>query len=110
MKLGTGKDALSDTKLPGRAPDNNKESLEEYVQQCEKAMQTGKRTDLQKALQSQWEEDQRGMQNQALAMSKTPPKLEEPKTAMPLSANTSSTTATTLAKTSLQNEKNVTMQ
>ena len=53
MKLAKVKDALSHTKVPGGASDKNKESLEEDGQQCEKAMQTGKRTDFPKGQQSQ---------------------------------------------------------
>ena len=45
VKLAKVKDALSHTKVPGGARDKNKESMEEYVQQCEKAIQTGKRND-----------------------------------------------------------------
>ena len=56
VKLSKVNDALSHTKVPGDAPDKNKESFEKYFHQCEKAMQTGKRTDLPKILQSQWEE------------------------------------------------------
>ena len=63
-----------------------------------------------KILQSQWEEEQRRMQNLALGKSKTPPKVEEPKDALPSNVNTSTMTATTLAKTSLQQEKDVKVQ
>ena len=110
IKLVKVKDALSHTKVPGGAPDKNKKSLEEYVQQFEKAMETGKWTDLPKILQSQWEEEQRGMQNQALVKAKTQPKVEEPKTVMPSSASTSTTTAIPIAKTSLPKEKDVIVQ
>ena len=67
-------------------------------------MQTGKRTDLPKILQSQWEEEQRKMQNKALVKSKTPAKVEEPKSAMLSSASTSTAT-TTIAKIDLQKER-----
>ena len=110
LKLTEVKNALAHVTMPGGGPVKHKASMEEYIKQCDQAMQTGKRTDLPKILQSQLQEQQRGMQNRALAKAKTPPKVEEPKAAMPSDANTSTTTATTLAKTSLQKEKEVKVQ
>ena len=57
-------------------------------------------------LQSKLEEVQRGMENQALANVKTPPKVHKPKsTTDSPNANTSITTTTTIAKADLHKEK-----
>ena len=85
--------------------------MEEYVTHCEKAKQTGIKTDLPKILQSHLEEEQRGMQNQALAKVKTPSKMEDPKsTPDSPNWNTSTTTTTAIGKTDLQKEKELQMQ
>ena len=90
------------------APHKNKPSMEEYVKKCDKAMQTGKKTDMPKVLQSQLQEVQRGMENRALANLRSQPKVEEPKsTPNSPNANTSTTTTMTLAKTSLYKEKDM---
>ena len=109
-KLANVKEALAHMKVQGAAPDKNKASMEEYVQQCDKAMQTGKKTDLPEILQLQLQEEQRGMQNRALAKARTPPKVEEPKCTTGSNANTSTTTTTTLAKTGQHKEKDVKVQ
>ena len=51
--------------------------MEEYVIQCEKAIKTGKKTDLPKTLQRKLEENQRARENQALAKASSPPKAAE---------------------------------
>ena len=111
VKLAKVKDALAHMTIQGGAPDKHKASMEEYVKQCDKAMQTGKKADLPKKVESHLEEAQRAMQNQALQKARTPPKVEEPKS-MPDSpnANTSTTTTTTIAKTDLHKEKEVKVQ
>ena len=53
--------------------------MEEYVKQSDKAMQTGKKADLPKVVESLLQDVQLGMENRALAKAKTSPKVEEPK-------------------------------
>ena len=48
--------------------------MEEHVVQCEKAIKTGKKTDLPKTLQRKLEENQRARENQALAKASSPQK------------------------------------
>ena len=68
--------------------------------QCEKAIKTGKKTDLPKTLQRKLEENQRGRENQALAKASSPQK------AAGTEPTPSSTTSTSMiAKASEEKEK-----
>ena len=78
--------------------------MEEYVKQCEKAMQTGKKADLPKVLQSQLQDVQRGMENRGLEG--TDP-TESGGTKIYIGCSECTTTTTTFAKTILHKEKGV---
>ena len=51
------------------------EIMESAIMQCEKAMQTGKREDLSKYLQTKLDEEKRDRQDKALAKETSPPKV-----------------------------------
>ena len=109
-KLANGKEVIAHRKVQGSPPDKNRASVEEYVTECENAMETGKEADLPKVLQSQLQESQSGMENRALSKARTPSKVDEPKSAMASNAKTITIIITTLAKTSPQKEKDVKVQ
>ena len=74
--------------------------MEEYVVHCEKAIKTGKKTDLPKTLQTKLEEQQRALENQALAKASSQPKAAgiEPSPSLKIST-------TIIANASEQREK-----
>ena len=74
--------------------------MEEYVAQCEKAIKTGKRTDLPKTLQTKLEENQRARENQALAKASS-----QEKAARTEPTSSSKISTTTIAKPSQLQEK-----
>ena len=110
VKLANVKEAIAHLKVQGAAPDKNRTSMEEYVKESEKAMQTGKRPDLPKVLQPQLKESQRGMEKRALAKARTPAKVDEPMSAMVSNAKIRTITTTTVAKTSLEKAKDLKVQ
>ena len=63
--------------------------MEEYLMQCEKAIQSGKKIDLPKRLQAKLEQLQRERENAALAQANSPPKAAETE---PTPSSTTSTT------------------
>ena len=93
------KASLKRMSSPGVAKNDTQEMMEEYVMQCEKAIQTGKKTDLPKRLQTKLEELQRDRENAALAKANSPPKTAETE------PTPSTTTSTTIAKANDQKEK-----
>ena len=87
-------------KAPGTPRSDTQEMMEEYAGKCEKAIKTGKKTDLPKMLQTKLEQHQRVQENQALAKTGSPPK------AAATEPTPSSTTYTTMiAKASEHKEK-----
>ena len=61
------KDSLARVSSSGVAKSETQEMMEEYLMQCEKAIKTGKKTDLPKLLQTKLEQLQRERENAALA-------------------------------------------
>ena len=96
------KNSLKRMGSPGVAKNDTQEVMEEYIMQCEKAIQTGKKTDLPKRLQAKLEELQRERENAALAQANSPPRSAEIE---PTPSTTISTI--TIAKASEQKRKRI---
>ena len=96
-KMANMKASLTRVSSPGAAKSETQEMMEEYIVHCEKAIKTGKKTDLPKMLQTKLEQLQRARENQALAEANRTPKVAE---TYP-TPNTASSTVT-IAKASEQ--------
>ena len=76
--------------------------MEDYIVQCEKAMQTGKREDLPKYLQTKLNDLKRERENAALKKTASPPKTTETVPTQNIKEARAYTSTTTIAKTSVQ--------
>ena len=73
-KFANMKASLTRVRATGASRSDTQEMMEEYVVQCEKAIKTGKKTDLPMMLQINLEQLQRARENQALAKVRSPAK------------------------------------
>ena len=96
-KMANMKASLTRVSSPGAAKSETQEMMEEYIVHCEKAIKTGKKTDLPKMLQTKLEQLKRARENQALAEANRTPKVAETDP----TPNTASSTVT-IAKASEQ--------
>ena len=79
--------------------------MEDYIAQCEKAMQRGKRVDLPIYLQTKLAEQKREQENKALQKTTSPAIAAETVSTPPITGARSSTITTTIAMASVQDGK-----
>ena len=96
------RDRLTHVHGKGVAKCEIEEMLEDYVRQCEKAMQTGKRDDLPKYFQTRLNEQKRERENEALMKTASPPKTAESVSTLVTSSACASSTTTTVVKVGVQ--------
>ena len=96
-KLAEVRHRLSHGHVEGEPKGDIEGKLEDYITQCGKAMQTGKREDLPKYFQTKLNEQKRERENKALEQSSIPPKTAESAPKPTITEATSSTIAKTVA-------------
>ena len=66
------RDRITHVHVKGEPKVEMEEMMEEYIAKCHKAMQTGKREDLPKYLQTKLNEQKRGRENEGLKKANSP--------------------------------------